>query len=78
MQLGLTVLPSIPPNILMETLRTLTSEKILSNFGWIGQENAFNDFWADGHLLVPGTRLQSTDMVQKYITFIRKHQGPGV
>lgn len=74
-QWGLRVIPSTQTGQFMQEIRRKTSELILSTFEHIRHENATDDFWAPGYLVVLGTRPHPKEMIEQYIRLSRRQQG---
>ena len=73
-QWGLRVIPSTQTGQFMQEIRQKTSELILSTFEHIRNENSANDFWAQGYLVVLGTRPHPKEMIEQYIRLSRRQQ----
>ena len=75
MQLAIIVPPTITPVQFMGNICEKTSEMIIGSFGRIRKENLSGKFWAEGYLVVLGTRPHSEEMITQFIRLTRKQQG---
>ena len=71
-QWGLRVNDSILPTHFVEIIRSETSELILSSLNQLTFRDPSNDLWAPGHLIFPGARPDSDDLIKRYIRLIRR------
>jgi REP element-mobilizing transposase RayT len=69
------VQPNTSPGYLMRVIRQQTSEKIFKDFPRFKKENASNDFWAPGYLIMGGSQPHPPQLVKDYINQTRQRQG---
>ncbi|GAB4543193.1 MAG: hypothetical protein Fur002_14810 [Anaerolineales bacterium] len=69
------VQPNTSPGHLMRIIRQQSSDKIFAEFPRFKRENASNDFWAPGYLIMGGSQPHPAQLVRDYINQTRRRQG---
>jgi REP element-mobilizing transposase RayT len=75
MQWTMRVPPTASTAYFMQVIREQTSRHIFADFPRFKRENASDDFWAPGYLIVWGTQPHPTEIIQRYTRQTRQQQG---
>jgi REP element-mobilizing transposase RayT len=75
MQWTMRVPPTASTAYFMQVIREQTSRHIFADFPRFKRENASDDFWAPGYLIVWGAQPHPAEIIQRYARQTRQQQG---
>ncbi len=67
--------PSISPGNVVRILRQQTSQRIFSRFPELKDLNPSGDFWAPGYLIISGSTLPPSNLLNDFVAQTRRRQG---
>jgi REP element-mobilizing transposase RayT/DNA-binding response OmpR family regulator len=77
MQWNVNVTPDNSPEIIINTIREYTSDRIFSQFPRYQRLNPSEKFWATGYLLIGDKKMAPKSIINQFITNTRNRQGVG-